>query len=177
MSLEQLWNEALKETEIVRLPVKRLHTFGSTLLEYIFLGPSTVNQGDTVVRKGKLDIERPTLVLPNNFPSFEGFTSDTSPEIKDDQLPSFFYMRGIRFPSFKYKNEPYELDVYEGSVARAEKMYCEQIRTHEKIATGIVIGKDSSWQFSVILLGCHMIDAHVDSDLKAILNHIKKKNQ
>ncbi len=175
MSLEQLWNEALKETEIVRLPVKRLHTFGSSLFEYIFLSPSVVNQGDTVVRKGKIDIDRPALVLANNSASFEGFDSDNSSEIRDDKLTSFFYMRGIRFPSFSYKNEPYEIDVYEGSVARAEKMYSDKIRTNEKIATGIVVGKDSSWQFSVILLGCHMIDTHVDSDLKKILDHIKKK--
>ena len=175
MSLEQLWNEALRKTEIVRLPLKRLHTFGSTRLEYIFLASSTVNQGDTVVRKGKLDIDRPQLVLPNHGPTFEGFTSESSSEIKDDQLASFFYLRGIRFPQFAYKNEPYDVDVYEGSVARAEKTYSDQIRMHEKIATGIVVGEDFSWQFSVILLGCHMIDAHVDSDLKVILDRIRKR--
>ncbi|MBU1864229.1 MAG: hypothetical protein KKH94_11240 [Candidatus Omnitrophica bacterium] len=175
MSLEELWNEALKGTEIVRLPIKRLLTFGSTRFDYIFLSPSLVNQGDTAVRKGKLDVDRPTLFLPKDAPTFEGFDSDTGGGIKSEQLTSFFYARGVRFPSLQYRNEPYELDVFEGSLAKAEKAFNDEIRRKENLSTGIVIGSDVSWQFSVLLLACHMIDTHIDSDLKALMARIKKK--
>jgi len=175
MSLEDLWEESLKQTEIVRLPIKRLLTFGSTQFEYIFLAPSLVNKGDTVVRKGKMDVDKPALILPKEGPAFEGFDSADASGIHDDQMRSFFYMRGISFPNFTYKNESYELDLFEGSLAKAEKAYTEQVRAHEKISTGIVIGKDTSWQFSLLLMGCSMIDAHIDTDLRAILNRIRKK--
>ena len=175
MSLEEHWNEALKRTEIVRLPVKRLLTFGVSQCDYIFLAPSVVNQGDTVVRKGKIDIDRPNIIMPDHRPDFEGFNSEDTAGIKDEQLRQFFYVRGISFPSLKYRNEPYELDLYEGSVNAAEKVYLDKVRTQENVSTGIVIGVDAAWQFSVILLACHMIDTHIDNDLKAILNHIKKR--
>ena len=175
MNLEELWQKALQETEIVRLPIKRLITFGTTNCDYIFLAPSVVNQGDTVVRKGKLDIAPPAIHVPKHKPAFEGFDEPDKDGITDDQLASFFYLRGISFPSLSYKNEPYELDLFEGSVAKAEKIFVDMVRTHEKISTGIVIGADSAWQFSVILMACHLIDTYVDNDLKLILDRIKKK--
>lgn len=175
MSLEELWNESLKKTEIVRLPVKRLLTFGATQFDYIFLAPSLVNQGDTVVRKGNFVIDRPAIVLPRNSASFEGFDDKEHPGLTDEGLASFFYVRGISFPSLKYKNESYELDLFEGSLAQAEKNFLSHVRMREDIATAIMIGADTSWQFSAILTACQMIDAHIDDDLKAILNKIKKK--
>ena len=37
MSIEELWSAAVGNTEIVRLPIKRLITFGTTNFDYIFL--------------------------------------------------------------------------------------------------------------------------------------------
>lgn len=176
MGLEELWYEALKETEIVRLPIKRLMTFDVSTFEYVFLAPSLVNKGDTIVRTGKIQVDRPNLVLPKNMPSFEGFTiEETQEPITDSELATFFYARGVSFPSLQYKNEQYELDLFEGSVARAEKVYREKVQQAEKISTAIVIGVDTSWQFSVILVACHMIDSQVDADLKAILDRMRRK--
>lgn len=175
MSLEDLWNEALKKTEIIRLPIKRLLTFGTTQFDYILLSPSELNQGDTVVRRGKMQVNRPTIVLPKNAPHFEGFDSQEKKGIKDDQLEHFFYMRGISFPPLEYKNDAYELDLFEGSLAKAEKQYVDEVRRKEDTGTGICIGTDTSWQFSIILLACHMIETHIDADLRALLAQIKKK--
>jgi len=175
MSIENFWDESLKNTEIVRLPIKRLLTFENTRFDYIFLAPSLVNKGDTVVRKGQLEIDRPALILPQPGPSFEGFDSDDPAGIHGEQLSSFFYVRGIKMPSLSYKNESYTIDLFEGSLAKAEKVFVEQVRLQESISTGIVIGKDTSWQFSLLLMGCHMIDAHVDNDLQKILKRIRKK--
>ena len=175
MSIEGLWEESLKNTEIVRLPIKRLLTFGDTRFSYIFLASSLVNKGDTVVRKGKLEIDKPRLILPKGGPAFEGFDSENAQGIHDEQLRSFFYVRGLSLPSLMYKNESYETDVFEGSLAKAEKAYLDYIRSEESISTGLVVGKDTSWQFSVLLMGCHLIDTHIDNDLREILNRIRKK--
>lgn len=176
MSLEDLWNKALRTTEIVRLPIKRLVTFGVSECNYVFLAPSEVNKGDTTVRKGRIDIDRPSLVLPQAGPLFEGFSGSSGSEINDEMLQKFFYLRGIHFPQLKYTNEPYKLDLFEGSLMQAEKKFNEEVRYKEQVNTGIVIGEDASWQFSVILMACHLIDTHIDSDLKAILDRIRKKN-
>jgi len=163
MSIEELWNAALGNTEIVRLPIKQLITFGTTNFNYVFLAPSVVNQGDTVVRKGNMDIMPPAIHLPKHKPTFEGFDSGNEGDITSEQLVSFFYTRGISFPSLNYHNEPYEIDLYEGSVAKAEKTHLDEVRTQENVSTGVVIGAEASWQFSVILMACHMIDNYVES--------------
>ena len=174
MSMEELWYEAIKTTEIVRLPMKKLLTFGMTSFDYVILSQSLVNEGDTVVRKGRMDIDKPQLLLPRNMPQFEGFQTEASP-VSDEDLMSFFYVRGISFPSLKYRNEPYDLSLYEGSLVQAEKTYVDEVRTREDVGTGVVIGNDDSWQFSVILLGCHMIENALDADLKAIIERVKKR--
>lgn len=175
MSVEEFWEESLNHTEIVRLPLKRLLTFGNTRFDYIFLAPSLVNKGDTVVRKGQMDVDRPSLILPHSMPTFEGFDSEGQAGIQGEELRSFFFVRGIKFPNLAYKNESYEIDLFEGPLAKAEKNFVDQVRSKENISTGICIGKDTSWQFSVLLMGCHMIDMHIDTDLQEILKRIRKK--
>jgi len=175
VALEELWNEALKKTEIVLLPIKRLITFGNTQLDYIFLAPSLVNEGDTVVRTGKLDIGRPAIIVPKDAPTFTGFSSEEGSTISDQALQSFFLVRGMSFPSLQYTNEICAVDICEGSVSRASKLYYDRVRRNELISTGIVIGADSSWQFSVLLMGCSLIDTHVENDFKTILERIRKR--
>ncbi len=173
-AMDELWNEAINNTEIVRLPIKRLLTFGLTNFDYVFLGESLVNKGDTVVRKGKLSIDKPALILPGNMPTFKGFNTEDGIGL-DSKLSSFFYVRGISFPSLRYTNEICEIDIFEGSLTEAERHYLDEVRNNELISTGIVIGSDMSWQFSVLLMSCHIIDNYVDRDLREIINKIKKK--
>ena len=68
MDIHKSWEKALKRTEIIRPRVQPLHAFESTHLPYIFLGESSVNTGDSVVRKGEVLVEKPALVLPPSTP-------------------------------------------------------------------------------------------------------------
>ena len=74
MDIQELWERALKNTEIIRPRVQELHTFSSTQLPYVFLSESSINAGDTVVRKGEVLVEKPSLILPADSPQFEGFS-------------------------------------------------------------------------------------------------------
>src|SRR3989338_4549787 len=101
MDLQANWEKALKKTEIVRPRVKPLHTFEDTELPYIFISKSLVNQGDTVVRKGKVMANRPTLILPHQIPQLFGFDFEKEMGISEDTVVNFFLLRGIHFPSLK----------------------------------------------------------------------------
>ena len=73
MKAYENWEKALKKTEIIRPRIQSMMTFSETSMPYILLSESSINMGDTVVRKGEVVVERPTLILPPNIPQFEGF--------------------------------------------------------------------------------------------------------
>src|SRR3989338_11517731 len=123
MNIQEAWEKALKTTEITRPRVQPLHTFEATLLPYIFLAESLVNTGDTVVRKGEIRVEKPSIVLPMNMPQFEGFEFEESLHMNEELLKSFFLVRGVSFPSMKYNNKVDSLDVFEGCLPKALEHY------------------------------------------------------
>ena len=95
MDIEQLWEKAQNKTEVIRGRVKGLMTFARTEVPYIFLAESVVNEGHTVIRNGKIIVEKPMIVLPENMPQFEGFEFEEEMDMDMDTVQMFFLMRGI----------------------------------------------------------------------------------
>ena len=151
MDIEQLWEKAQKKTEVVRGRVKGLSTFASTKVPYIFLAESVVNEGHIVIRKGKILIERPLILLPEDLPQFEGFDFEEDLDIEQGAIQMFFLMRGIRFPSLKYNNTVHSLDLEESSLARSVEKYKKQLERKENVNTALVLGPEDCWQFSILL--------------------------
>ena len=83
MDITDRWEKALKKTEIIRSRVQALSTFEATELPYIFLAESSVNIGDSVVRKGKILVEKPNIIMPENLPFLEGFDFDKVQKLKE----------------------------------------------------------------------------------------------
>ncbi len=73
MNVQDMWEKAIKNTEIIRSRAHDLRTFSDTSLPYIFLAKALVNSGDTIVRSADVVVEKPAIVLPSNLPQFEGF--------------------------------------------------------------------------------------------------------
>ena len=73
MNFEKMWGKALKHTEIVRARIQALSMLGDTHVPYVLLSESSINVGDTVVRKGEVLVQKPSLIIPPNNPQFKGF--------------------------------------------------------------------------------------------------------
>ena len=112
MNIQDGWEKALKNTKIIRQRPKDLLTFEATEVPYIFLSESFVNLGDTVVRKGQIMVEKPAIILPSNSPQFEGFDFEKEFHSEQDMVLNFLLVRGVTFPSLKYNNKTYSLDIY-----------------------------------------------------------------
>src|SRR3989338_6177376 len=152
MDIQELWEKALKQTELIRLRLQDLASFETTAVPYIFLAESSLNQGDTVVRKGHVLIERPSIVLPNFSPQFEGFEFDTALHLSEDALTTFLLVRGIQFPSLKYRHQVSALDVVERSLQQTIDGFIQQLAVAEDIKTGLVVGPEDTWQLSLLIL-------------------------
>jgi len=175
MRLEKLWQKALKYTEIHRARLNTLYTFGPTDLPYILLTESKVNPGDTVVRKGNIRVDKPFIVLPHQYPLFEGFDFDENIKANEDEVRSFLLMRGLSFPSFKYKNRTYLLNLYEDSLKKAIEHYKKELQKKEDIRLGLIVGHDDCWQFSLLIYVATMVLKSAPYDIKKYLKRLKEK--
>jgi hypothetical protein len=175
MDIREIWEKAIAKTEIVRFQVKGLLTFSATELSYIFLAESALNIGDTVVRKGKIIVEKPMILLPGGLPTFSGFDFEHGLNISEDSLTNFLLVRGVRFPSLKYNNETSSLDIFEGSLKQAIKHYANILEKKEDVSTGLILGPEDSWQFSLLIFIAATVSRSADGDIRRILEDFRKK--
>ncbi len=173
MDIKSQWDEALKHTEVIRARLEDLPTHETAALPYVFLAESSVNQGDTVVRRGQVLVDRASLILPTA--RFENFEFEEDFQVSYDAVLNFLLVRGVRFPSMRYRHERSALDLREGSLQDAITHYRQQFEQREDIATGLVIGPEAAWQFSVlILVGSSMIRS-AEGDLRRLFDTWKKR--
>ena len=170
MNIEEAWERALKYTEIIRPRVKPLDTFKTTHLPYIFLAESSVNLGDCVVRKGEVLVEKPSIMLPPDSPQLEGFDFKDVLRFQQDMIINFLLVRGIGFPSLKYNNKTYSLDIFEGRLSQAIEKYTHELQKEENVTSGLIIGPGDCWQFSVLIFVCMQILRSADNDIKGLMN-------
>lgn len=175
MDIQELWENALRHTEIIRSRAQDLATFETTALPYVFLAESGVNVGDTVVRKGQVLVERPSLILPS--PQFEGFAFDTELRLSEDAVLNFLLVRGVKFPSLRYHHELSSLDIREGSLQNAIDHFANQLTQREDIQTGLVVGPEDAWQFSVLILVGSLVIRSAEGDLRRLLDDWRRRQQ
>ena len=175
MSLEEKWNRAIKETEVLRSRLCSLLTFKATPLPYVFLAESAVNIGDTVVRKGKISVDKPLLILPKNFPQFKGFEFEEELHTDEETIRSFLLIRGVTFPSMKYINQTHELHVYEGSLKKAIDHFSKHLEKQEDVYSGLIVGPEDCWQFSTLIYVATLIAKSASGDLKKLLDDFERK--
>jgi hypothetical protein len=177
MDFEEMWGRALKSTEIVRSRVKSLSMVGDTHVPYVLLCESSINIGDTVVRKGEVLVQKPSLFIPPNNPQFEGFEFEAKEEFDQTSFINFLIVRGISIPSLHYDNKTSSLDIYEGKLSQAIKHYQETLQQEEDVRTGLLSGPEDCWQFSILIFICAQIIKNADQDIRRLLDEYHRKNE
>ena len=86
-------------------------------------------------------------------------------------------MRGIQFPSLKYRHQVSSLDIFEDSLQKAIDHFNQQLTAAEDIKTGLVIGPEEAWQFSILLLVGALVVRSAEGDLRRILEEWRKRQR
>src|ERR1700733_11105383 len=170
------WEQALRETDIIRSRVMALQTFGETQVPYVLLSPSTINEGDTVVRTGEVLVHRPTLILPPNIPQLEGFHFEDQDSFQEDTMINFLMVRGVSLPSMKYDNKVFSLNVFEGKMEDAIGVYGNRLQREENTSAGLICGPDQVWQLSLLIFVCSQIAKNSSTDIRRLLDEYHQKN-
>ncbi len=168
MDIESLWKKAVKETEIHRQRLQYLATFQPTRISYILLSKSDISPEDTVVRRGTIDVMQPVIIVPPDYPIFEGFNFKEDIGLESDSVRAFLYMRGIRLPSLKYYNKMFTLDVWEMPLVDALAKIKNDLCRREDTQTGLIVGPNDVWQFSLLIYVASLIDKSFEHDIKQI---------
>ncbi|MFA4991976.1 MAG: hypothetical protein WC569_05300 [Candidatus Omnitrophota bacterium] len=174
MNIQDIWEKAIKNTRIIRPRSHELATFDNTSVSYVFLSSSLVNLGDTVVRKGEVMVEKPSIVLPYNMPQFDGFDFEKDLHHGQDTVLNFLLVRGVTFPSLKYNNKTQSLDIYEGHIDKAIGYYSDQFQKREDVHKGLVVGPDDCWQFSVLIFIATQIMRSADGDMRKLFERLRE---
>jgi hypothetical protein len=169
------WEKALRETDIIRSRIIGLQTFSETHVPYVLLSPSTINEGDTVVRTGEVLVHRPSLILPPNSPQLEGFNLEGESSFKEETMINFLLVRGITLPSMKYDNKVFSLNVFEGKMQDAIGVYGNRLQREENTSTGLICGPDDVWQLSLLIFVCSQIVRNSSADIRRLLEDYHKK--
>lgn len=175
MDLNEKWEKALESTDIIKSSSTSLSTVDATKLPYTYLAESEINVGDTLVRKGKVVVHKPSIVLPSSFPQFDGFEFKKHFDVDDDMVRTFLMVRGVSFPSFRYANEVASLEVYEGSLSQAADHFADRLAWREDIETALITGADDCWQFSILIFAASMVSKSAPRDIQKFLDDLKDK--
>lgn len=177
MDLDEKWERAVRETKIIKYRLRNLLAFDSTELPYISLAPSAVNIGDTVVRKGRVIVHRPLIILPHGpFAQFEGFDFEEL-NLSGDDVRRFLLMRGISFPTLKYRNETHSLDIFEGELEKAIAYFSEKLEREEDVYSGLIAGPEDTWQFSILIYVAAMAVRSASSDIEQIIEELRRRKK
>jgi len=144
--------DAVRRTEILRLPKQSLATFGTTNIGYYLVTEPvydeiTKESNETVIREGRVIAERPRIVTPYYMSQLEGFSGDAKRYFNaliqkyGADIPGLFYT---------YRNEPGKLTIVtEELKAVVDRLNIEIDRRGDPMLT-IIKGQDELWDVSLM---------------------------
>ncbi len=144
--------DALRHTEILRLPRQSLATFGTTNIGYYLVTKPvytelTKDVNETVVREGRVIAERPRIVTPYYLSQLEGFSTDA--KIYFDKLIKTYGPK-VSGLFYTYRNEPKGLTIVAGDLMSVvDKINSEIDRRGDPLVT-VIKGQDELWDVSLM---------------------------
>lgn len=144
---------AVRKTEILRLPKQNLATFGTTNIYYYLVTEPVYSEfmksatEETVVREGRVIAEKPKIVTPYYLSRLEGFSLSAR---------KYFEMlcntHGAHAPGlfYTYRNEPKELNIISDNLLSVVGKINADIDRRADPLAAIIRGEDEMWDVSLM---------------------------
>ncbi len=144
--------DAVRQTEVLRLPKQSLYTFGTTSIYYylvtepVYAELDQVNR-ETVIREGRVIAERPKIVTPYYLSRLEGFSLEARRYFEALLGEHGANISGLLY---SYKNEPKGLNIVSAPLlAVVDRLNAEIDRRGDRLAA-IIKGEDALWDVSLM---------------------------
>ena len=164
--------DAVRHTEILRLPKQSLATFGTTNIGYYLVTKPvydeiTKESNETVIREGRVIAERPRIVTPYYMSQLEGFSGDAKRYFNvliqkyGADAPGLFYT---------YRNEPGKLTIVtEELKAVVDRLNSEIDRRGDPLIT-IIRGQDELWDVSLMRFIYEITGSSMQNNLSQLMS-------
>jgi hypothetical protein len=164
---------AVRHTEILRLPKQSLSTFGTTNIYYYLLTePSyaeiTQETNETVIREGRVVAEKPRIVTPYYLSRLEGFSLEAR-----RYFESLIHQHGASAPGvfYSYRNEPKELSIVSQQWQAVVDKLNTDIDKRGDPLTSIIKGEDQLWDVSLLKFIYEMVFRSLRSNISEMGVH------
>jgi len=151
MESEERIIEAVKNTQVVRLPKQNLATFGTTNIYYYLVAEATTGEladkTETVIREGRVVAERPRIVTPSYLSRVQGFSAEAK---KYFDMLMHEYSPNSAGVYYAYRNEPKELNVVSDDILQVIEKLNKQIDDKGDPLISIIRGEDMLWDVSIL---------------------------
>jgi len=143
---------AVSRTEILRLPERKLATFGTTDIRYYIVTEPSYSEmpgdvAETVIREGRVVAERPRIVTPYYLTRLEGFSPDAR-----RYFELIYRQHGPHAPGlfYTYRNEPKNMNIVSGDMLSVVRRISAEIDRRGDPLTSIIKGEDKLWDVSLM---------------------------
>jgi len=164
--------DAVRHTEILRLPKQSLATFGTTNIGYYLVtepiyGEVTKESNETVIREGRVIAERPRIVTPYYMSQLEGFSEDarryfnTLIQKYGADTPGLFYT---------YRNEPGKLTIVTEELKAVVDRLNSDIDRHGDPMMTIIKGQDELWDVSLMRFIYEITSSSMQSNISQLMS-------
>ncbi len=145
MDMDERIAEAMRKTEIIRAPQRRLSTFGSTTIDYYVVSELTAEM--SAVRDGKVLAERPRIVTPYYLLHVEGFSDGARRYLsmmaeQNPHEPGIFY---------SYRNELHAMNVVSEPLGVVIGNLNARLDADKRPLSAIIRGVEDVWDLAVMM--------------------------
>lgn len=169
MDHAEMFRASQATTVIVKRRRHSLFTFGVTRLPYIFVAKSEIDPHDTIVREGRVVVEKPHILIPGYNPRFEGFEMEGDAPLSGEDIKYILLARRIQLPALRYVNTPDHLTVEQVSVDAKVGDVCNRLDGRDDTQTGVIRGEDKFFPFPLLLYVSEMIQRSAGDNLVEFL--------
>jgi hypothetical protein len=143
--MEEFFEKAIRNTEILKMPKCKISTFGTTNIDYYILSSS---DDKTRIRDGKVISRRPEIIRPAQISElFEGF-EDFAEKYGEELFEAFG--KDIKILNYKFKNQPNSTTESSSTISEVYEKLKEQLGESRHNMSAIIRADEATWQISIM---------------------------
>ena len=154
MDVSPEWMKSVEQTYVIKFPTQHLATFGITSVDYFVVTEpiytamdASKRELESVVRKGKVIAEQPSLITPTYALNLDGF-SESAYEYMRFAAQSY----GPNSPGilYQYRNESENLEIVGGIPAEVANRISTDLKAKKNDLSVVIVGIDEFWDVALM---------------------------
>ena len=172
---EEQFSQYWRQTEVIRQYQQILYTFGDMRLPYVFLSEHNSYNDRTIVRKGIIHIQKPSILLPgqSSGPIFgEGF--DDLGALSPDAA---FIIRSMGLPYSEVTNKWLTRDSIEyGKLQQTIDRFTDKLEQQEDTDTGLIKGAQDGVDIALMRYSIGLMIKSAPENVHQFFEHLRRQD-